>query len=85
MAFDFKALHDGLMRNNIGLGGVRIQATVTVRGGQVRIEPTGQVFPLQGSSTTNKGFFHGVLRVLDVPDPAGTPIEIEGRILESPE
>ena len=77
MDFDFKALHDGLMRNNVGLGGVRIRATVTIENGKVEIKPTGQGYSLRGEPPTETGPSRRWLRVVNILDPINIGIEIE--------
>ena len=82
MVFDFKALLDGLMRNNVGLGGIRLLATVTVDNGKVGISPTGQGYSLQGEPPAETGPSRRWLRVMNWQDPAGIRVEIEGGSLE---
>jgi hypothetical protein len=72
MTFDFKALADGIARNNVGTAAIDVEATVEVAGGKVVIQPTGQSFPLVGTGTSGRRR----LKVLDWQDPAKTAVEI---------
>ena len=72
MTFDFKALADGIRRNNVGTAAIEVEATVEVAGGKVVIQPTGQSFPLIGAGTSGRRR----LKVLDWEDPAKTTVEI---------
>ena len=77
MAFDFKALHAGLMRNNVGLGGVRIRATVTIEKGMIKIKGTGQGYSLRGEAPTEPGPTRQWLRFVNWLDPVNIGAEIE--------
>jgi hypothetical protein len=74
MRFDFKALADGIQRNNVGTAAIELEATVEIAGGQVRIQPTGQTFPLRGSPSGNG---RRRMKVLDWQDPARTSLEVQ--------
>jgi hypothetical protein len=72
MTFDFKALSDGIRRNNVGTAAIEVEATVDVAGGKVVIQPTGQSFLLLGTGASGRRR----LKVLDWEDPAKTTAEI---------
>lgn len=76
MPLDFAELADGVRRNNMGLGGFRFQANATVRGSVVRLEPTGQMFPLAGEAPAEGGSAWRTFRVLEWEDPAKTKLEM---------
>ena len=73
MRLDFKALADGIARNNVGTAAIELEATVEIGDGQVRIQPTGQTFPLRGPA--EPGGRHR-LQVREWQDPAKTFVEI---------
>lgn len=73
MPFDFKALADGIQRNNVGTAAIELEATVEIADGKVRIQPTGQAFPLQGPGAA--GGRHR-LQVREWQDPAKTFVEV---------
>jgi len=72
MTFDFKALADGIRRNNVGTAGIEVETTVEIAGGKVVIPPTGQSFSLIGTGTSGRRR----LKVFDWEDPAKTTVEI---------
>ena len=74
MTFDFKALADGIKRNNVGTAGIDVEATVDVRDDRVVIQPTGQEFRLAG--TAPKGTARRRLKVLNWEDPSKTVVEV---------
>jgi hypothetical protein len=49
MVFDFAQLADGILRNNLGLGGFFLEALVDRTEGRVRVVGTGQELALKGS------------------------------------
>jgi hypothetical protein len=71
VTFDFKALGEGVIKNNMGVGELRFEANVDIRDGKVVIQPTGQTFPLRGTAQPGWRKF----RVLDWKDPAKTTLE----------
>lgn len=73
MTLDFKALVDGIQRNNVGTAGIEVEATVEVSGNRVAIQPTGQAFPLTGPPSDGG---RRRMRVRDWQDPAKTSLEI---------
>ena len=77
MTFDFKALADGIRRNNVGTAAIQLEATVEARDGHVRIEPTGQSFRLEGDSPA-AGARRRRLKVLFWEDPARTALQLLG-------
>src|SRR5687767_14825848 len=76
MPLDFKALADGIKRNNVGTAAIEVEATVDVRDGKVVIQPTGQTFPLAGTAPGGNAASRKRLKVLDWDDPARTAVEI---------
>lgn len=48
MALDFAALAEGVRKNNMGLGGFKLQARAAISAEGARLEPTGQLFELRG-------------------------------------
>jgi hypothetical protein len=76
MTFDFKALEDGIKRNNVGTAGIEFEAMVEVRDGKVVIQSTGQTFPLVGTPPADKGSARRRMKVLNWEDPSKTAVEI---------
>jgi len=72
MTFDFKALADGIQRNNVGTAGIELEAAVEVAGNRVVIQPTGQSFPLVGPPPESG---RRRLKILDWQDPVKTSVE----------
>src|SRR5262245_46694438 len=69
MMFDFKALADGIKRNNVGTAGIEFEATTEIRDGQVVVQPTGQTFRLAGTPPEQKGSARRRMKVLNWEDP----------------
>ena len=80
MKFDFKALYDGMMRNNFDMSGIRLRATVTLKGGKATIQQTGQSFPLRGEASDAATPSLRWLQINDWTDPDRTSAEL----IESP-
>ena len=76
MTFDFKALADGIKRNNVGTAGIEVEADVEIRDGQVAIRPTGQIFRLAGPAPDQKGVARRRLKVLGWEDSAKTEVRV---------
>lgn len=74
--FDFKALADGIKRNNVGTAGIEFEATAEVRDGQVVIQPTGQKFPLSGPLPEKKEPARRRMKVIHWEDPTKTEVQI---------
>jgi hypothetical protein len=74
MTLDFRALADGIRRNNVGTAGIEFEATVEVREGSVVIQPTGQTFRLRNAPAKGTGRMR--MKVLDWEDPAKTGVEV---------
>ena len=72
---DFFALGDGIVRSNMGVGGIRIHVSATVAGGKVTVLPTGQSFPLAGSPPPEPGPRRRWFRVKDWQDRSRTALE----------
>jgi len=72
MTFDFKALVDGIQRNNVGTAAIEVEASVEIAGGKVVIQPTGQSIPLVGTGTSGRRR----LKVHDWLEPSKTAVEI---------
>ena len=75
MTFDFKALADGIKRNNVGTAGIEVEATVDVRDDKVVFQPTGQEFRLAGTAPP-KGAARRRLKVLNWEDPSKTELQV---------
>jgi len=76
MTFDFRALADGIRRNNVGTAGIEVQAVIDVQGGKVVFQPTGQTFPLEGAPPAEAGPARRKVRVRHWEDPAATTLEV---------
>lgn len=76
MTLDFRALADGIKRNNVGTAGIELEATAEIRDGQVAIQPTGQTFRLAGSPPETRGASRRRLKVMNWEDPAKTEVQI---------
>jgi hypothetical protein len=76
LTFDFKALADGIKRNNVGTAGIEFEATAELRDGQVVIQPTGQIFRLSGAPPEKQGTARRRLKVTNWEDPAKTEVLI---------
>jgi hypothetical protein len=74
MTFDFKALADGIKRNNVGTAGIEFEATVDVRDDRVVVQPTGQEFRLAGAAP--KGTARRRMKVLNWEDPSKTEVQV---------
>ena len=79
MHFDFTKLLDGLKRNNVGLGGIKLQTTVSLANGTFQIHPTGQTLPLRGKPPAESGISRRWLNVLDWQHPEKTKLEMIDR------
>ena len=73
---DPAALVDGLKRNNVGYGGLTIQADVEVGDGRVVLSATGQSFALEGAAPESGLRSSRVLRVRDAATPVKTRVEL---------
>ena len=76
MTLDFKALADGIQRNNVGTAGIEVEAITELRDGAVVIQPTGQTFRLSGFPPEKKETSRRRLKVLNWEDPTRTNVEI---------
>jgi hypothetical protein len=76
MSFDFKALADGIKRNNVGTAGIEVEADVEVRDGRVVFRPTGQTFRLAGTPPEPKGPARRRLKVLGWEEPSTTELQV---------
>jgi hypothetical protein len=72
LVFDFKALAEGIRRNNVGTAGIEVEATAEVRDGQVVIQPTGQTIRLAGPPSEKMGAVRRRLKVVGWEDSAKT-------------
>lgn len=75
MAFDFKALADGIRRNNVGTAAIEVEAVMEVREGKVVIRPTGQTFPLGGAPPPDGAAAKRRAAVRNWEDPAATTLD----------
>src|SRR5688572_16177675 len=76
MRFDFKALADGIQRNNVGTAGIEVEAEAEVRDGKVVILPTGQAFLREGKGPDGKGPARRRLKITNWADPERTAAEV---------
>jgi hypothetical protein len=76
MSFDFKALADGIARNNVGTAGIEVEAIVEISEAKVVIQPTGQSFPLFGPPPSGEKTARRRHKVLEWQDPARTSLEL---------
>jgi hypothetical protein len=76
VTFDFRALADGIKRNNVGTAWIEFEATAELRDSQVVIQPTGQIFRLAGSAPEKKGTARRRLKVVGWEDPAKTEVQV---------
>ena len=76
LTFDFKALADGIKRNNVGTAGIELEVSAEFRDGQVVIQPTGQSFRLAGSAPEKSETPRRRLKVLHWEDPAKTELQV---------
>lgn len=70
MALDFKALADGITRNNVGTAAIEIEVEFEVKGDRAVLKETGQSFPLEKAATGGNR-----LRVLGWEAPATTRVD----------
>ena len=75
MALDFRALAEGIRKNNVGVAGITFQATAEVKGGRLVLTPTGQTFALEGNPA-DTGPSRRTMKVLDWDDPARTRVAL---------
>ena len=75
--FDFAQLGEGVIKNNMGLGGITIVADVSVADGRVTIEPSGQSFPLHGAAPEDGARARRRVRVVDPLDRQKTALDPE--------
>lgn len=75
VTFDFKGLAEGVKKNNLGLGGITVQAESEFKDGRVILRPTGQSFPFEGA-VPGGGAAWRKFSVLDWADPARTRLAI---------
>lgn len=55
VALDFAAIADGVIRNNMGLGGIQVRVRGRLDGGQAVLDGTGQRVPLVGAPAAADG------------------------------
>ena len=76
MTFDFKALADGIRRNNVGTAAIEVDAVMEIRENQVVLQPTGQAFRLSGPPPAERGPARRRMKVVNWEDPAATSVEM---------
>lgn len=76
LTFDFRALAEGIRKNNVGVAGITFQANVAVKDGVVAIQGTGQSFPLRGAPPAAAGPAWRTLQVLEWDDPSKTVLQV---------
>ena len=77
MPLDFAVLAEGVVRNNMGVGGFVVHARASVGDGKVTLHPTGQVFLLSGSPPSQPGEAMRRMSVVDWSDPTKTALDPE--------
>lgn len=77
MPLDFAALADGVVRNNMGIGGFTLHARASVGEGRVTLHPTGQSFLLVGPPPSQTGEVLRRMTVLDWSEPKKTALDPE--------
>ena len=77
MALDFAVLADGVVRNNMGVGGFTVTAVASVDGGKVTLHPTGQGFRLAGAPPSQPGEAMRRMKVVDWSEPQKTALDPE--------
>jgi hypothetical protein len=80
MPFDFKALAEGLKRNNVGLAGITLTAEAVVGAESVTLAATGQKLPRHGAGPAGAAPTGEARRssfaVVHAEDPARTALEV---------
>lgn len=76
MKLDFQMLADGVRKNNMGLGGIRVLVAARIENGRVIVVPTGQTLPLK-TKVDDAPAAKRWLKVIDPQDPAKTTLEVE--------
>ena len=77
MPLDFSVLADGVVRNNMGIGGFTVTALASVEGGRVILHPTDQGFALAGDAPSQPGEAMRRMKVFDWSDPNKTALDPE--------
>ena len=77
MPLDFSVLADGVVRNNMGIGGFTVTARASVEGGRVTLHPTDQGFLLAGDAPSQPGESMRRMKVVDWSDPNKTALDPE--------
>jgi hypothetical protein len=72
---DFKTIGEGVIRNNMGLGGIAFDAAATIADGRLRLA-TGQEWPFRGAPPPGPGPHRMTYRVVEPLEPARTAVEI---------
>lgn len=76
VTFDFKALADGIKRNNVGTAGIEFEAVVEIRQGKIVVHPTGQALALGGAPSADAKPSRRRMKVLEWADPSKTSVEV---------
>jgi hypothetical protein len=77
VTLDFARIAEGVVKNNMGLGGIEIVADASVAEGKVTIHPTGQTFPLHGDPPAQTATVRRRLKIVEPFDAAKTSIDPE--------
>ena len=73
---DFKLLGEGIIKNNMGVGGIFFAATAGVREETLVLQPTGQTFRLRGNPPSDCTPAWRRMQVHDWEDPTRISVEI---------
>jgi hypothetical protein len=74
-SLDFAGIADGVKRNNMGFGGVKVTVDADVENGFVTLKPTGQRFPLAGPPPPTPARGRLTFEVRNAEDPSRTALE----------
>ena len=73
---DFKALAEGIKRNNVGTAAIEFEAVCELREGKIVLQPTGQTFPLAGPTPAERTTARRRMKVTNWAEPEKTAVEI---------
>lgn len=72
---DFELLARRVIENNMGIGGIRVEADVRIESGRVVFPATGQSFPLAAGTSAPDGPMQGRFDVLEFATPQKTTLK----------
>jgi len=76
MEFDFAVIGNGVIKNNMGLGGITVSAPVTIVDGTAIFQSTGQKVPFRGPGPTGSVAQLIAMRVIEPLEPDKTALEL---------